>query len=230
MKQSQKQRNHLHLAATSPLLNRLNSSCATLINLIFGALNQKDGKLAVDTNSLLKQYVELAEYLESMEAKIRNPDRLIFIIHEATLRELVTALTQDENEAIAYLSGMQIGTLRILFRIHPVELENASPVRAVEDLSSTTDTLIQLIESNQTPLSQAHRHPGKGVGATYPSMTDQSTFRKFEQAGSTLLGIIVTEDRAVRFFTHKMPFSVIVDGSENLKLRKEGNTYVVQLP
>lgn len=230
MKLSKNHKSHLHAVATRPLLSKINEGCATLINLIFNALEQKNGTLAINANSLLKQYIQFAEEAESIQNSIKNPELPTFIIHESTLRELVDTLTPDENEAIAYLSGIQIGALRVLFRIHPVELDHASPVRAVENLSSTSDTLIRLINANQTPLAQAHRHPGRGANATYPSTTDHNTFRKFEQGGSTLLGIIVTQDRAIRFFTHKMKFHVLLDGSDDLELKKEGQTYVVQIP
>jgi hypothetical protein len=59
----------------------------------------------------------------------------------------------------------------------------------------------------------AHSHPGSGAGATHPSSIDINYLGRIQRAGADVVGIIVTRDGYVRFFTVNRPFHALVQGN-----------------
>ena len=59
----------------------------------------------------------------------------------------------------------------------------------------------------------AHSHPGRGAAATHESSIDVNYLGGIQRGGTDVIGIIVTRDGFVRFFSVEKPFQVLVQGS-----------------
>ncbi|MDD5599013.1 MAG: hypothetical protein PHV82_13780 [Victivallaceae bacterium] len=77
---------------------------------------------------------------------------------------------------------------------------------------SCSDVLIDLFEKGYKPQLVAHSHPGRGPEATSPSGIDINYLTKIQDAGSEALGLIVTRDGYIRFFSVRTEYAVSIKG------------------
>ena len=141
------------------------------------------------------------------------------------LRELVAFLTTTSEENAAYVSGIQLGRFRILTRIIPVAMHSTSIVHANARSDSCAEVLIQLVETDLPLVAMAHSHPGMGPESTRPSGVDLSYMGTVQKNGAKVVGLIVTRDHCVRFFSSTLPFEVHVQGNEFQAVNDDENIY-----
>lgn len=147
-------------------------------------------------------------------ARKRRLQPSVFVTEAAFLRELIAILTVDVNENMHFLTGPKLEHYRVVCRrAQPVALQQQSPVFVRALAQSVADVLIAIIEQGAELHVIAHSHPGGGPGATTPSRTDIACLGKLQKSGSPAIGLIVTRDNHVRFFTVTRGFRVIVQGT-----------------
>ena len=117
------------------------------------------------------------------------------------LRDLIQCLTPGPDEEIAYVTGVKLGTLRVLSRIVPLGLAQQSPVYALSDRASTADALLSMLHDGNILHVMSHSHPGGGPSATFPSSIDLNYLRRVQRSGAQVIGLIVTRDGCVRAFS-----------------------------
>ncbi len=140
-----------------------------------------------------------------------------FIVSTLFLRECLRQLTQGPDESLVFLTGHQINGKRIVDQMIPVDLVQQTRTYAKACDISLTKELETMRERGFTLLGTAHSHPGCGIGATLPSSIDMSHHERLELMGYHALGIIVTRDGHVRFYSDQMPFEVEVIGKDVVK-------------
>lgn len=137
-----------------------------------------------------------------------------FVLESFFIRELITILTPGANEEMKFLTGPKIGLIRIVCRWGaPARLDSQSPVFVRASARSVADVLIPIIEQGAELHVIAHSHPGAGAWATTPSGTDVECLSRLQMNGSPAIGLIVTRDGYVRFFSIQTKFHVLVLGS-----------------
>src|SRR5438093_8320819 len=117
------------------------------------------------------------------------------------LQDLIRSLTGGPDEDIAYVTGVNLGKLRVLSRIRRVKLAQKSPVYALGEAGSCADALIEILEHGNQLHCMAHSHPGFGPSSTCPSSTDVRYLKRVQKAGAEAIGVIVTRDGCARFFS-----------------------------
>jgi proteasome lid subunit RPN8/RPN11 len=123
-------------------------------------------------------------------------------------------LTPGQNEEMHFLTGPKIGPIRIVSRwARPVSLDRQSPVFVRATARSVADVLIPIIEQGAELHIIAHSHPGSGPGATTPSSTDIECLAKLQKSGSQAIGLIVTRDGCIRFFSVSTSFHATLLGT-----------------
>jgi hypothetical protein len=90
--------------------------------------------------------------------------------------------------------------------------------RAQGDIVSSTQALMTLCDRGYYLTGTIHSHPGTGEASTFPSSIDLTYHHRLEQGGYQAVGIIMTRDGYVRFFTSEMPFTLKVIGKDIVKL------------
>lgn len=91
-------------------------------------------------------------------------------------------------------------------------MEQQSLVYAKANAQSCSDVLIDLFERGYKLQIMAHSHPGRGPEATCPSSIDINYLGKIQEAGSDAVGLIVTRDGYVRFFSVYTEYEVSIKG------------------
>lgn len=86
---------------------------------------------------------------------------------------------------------------------------------------SCTETLADIVEKGNTLHVMAHSHPGLGAAATHESSIDINYLGNIQRAGADVVGIIVTRDGFVRFFTVVKPFEVWVQGNGAIQVEED---------
>lgn len=127
-------------------------------------------------------------------------------------QSLCETLTQTEDESAVYLTGVVDGHRHVITSFIPVELAHASSVRAIGDAKSCSDKLIRLNKDGLQLLGVAHSHPGKGARSVNESETDVAYIRDLEAANSKAIGIIVSRDYHLHFFSANREFQAELQG------------------
>ena len=141
------------------------------------------------------------------------------------LCELIEFLTTTERENACYVSGIKLPKDRVLTQIVPVELDSASMAHANANPTSCTQVLIQLHLAELPCVAMAHSHPGTGPCGTRPSSVDLRYMRNIEATGAKVIGIIVTRDFCVRFFSADLPFEIVIQGNEFQPVEEHEHVY-----
>ncbi|MEO7300533.1 MAG: hypothetical protein ABI042_18365 [Verrucomicrobiota bacterium] len=137
-----------------------------------------------------------------------------FVFESFFTQELIKILTPGANEEMRFLTGPQLGPIRIVSRwAEPVSLDHQSRVYVGASAKSVAANLIKIIESGAQLHVLAHSHPGTGEGACFPSSIDVECLGRLQKSGSPAIGCIVTRDGFVRFFSIFTKFHVMVLGS-----------------
>src|SRR5690242_2669216 len=130
-----------------------------------------------------------------------NAIPLTYVAESWFLQDLVRHLTPGPDEEMAYVTGPALGKLRILSRICGITPAQQSPVYALGKARSCADALIEMLDKGSPLHSMAHSHPGVGPQATFPSSIDVRYLGGIQRASAEAVGIIVTRDGCVRFFS-----------------------------
>lgn len=137
-----------------------------------------------------------------------------FVVTTMFLRRAMAHVTPDRMESLSYISGITGDNVSVLQEIVAFDMNERSEVFVSGDIVSSTEALIKLSDDGFQLLGTVHSHPGSGAAATTPSQIDHSHHRSLELGGFEALGIIVTRDGYVRFYSTKMPFLVEVIGND----------------
>lgn len=141
-----------------------------------------------------------------------------FVITSLFLRQCYPYLTRDAFEVVSYVSGPTLHGARVLDQLVPFKLAKHELYRAEGDIISSTHALISLCDRGFQVNGTIHSHPGNGETACTPSPVDLKFHQRLEQGGYQAVGIIMTRDGYVRFFSSKMPFTLKVIGKDVIKL------------
>jgi hypothetical protein len=153
-----------------------------------------------------------------LHKRARRNSRPHFIITSLFLRECIPFLMQDELEVVSYVSGPKIYCGRILDQLVRFKMAQRELCRARGDIVSSTAALVRLGDRGFQLNGTIHSHPGTGEGASVPSSKDLTLHWLLEQGGYQAVGIIMTRDGYVRFYTAYMPFTLKVIGKDIIKL------------
>ena len=137
-----------------------------------------------------------------------------FVISSPFLREASDYLMQVEEETLAYVSGIELGDTVVLDQLIAFNMDVQETGYVSGEIISTTAVLDALSKRGFVLQGTIHSHPGGGAAATCPSGIDKNHHRRLEVGGYKALGIIMTRDGHVRFYTHKMSFTVDVVGRD----------------
>lgn len=127
-------------------------------------------------------------------------------------------LMRSPLESIAYLSGVRCQDTTVVDQLVTFMMDAQSVTYVSGEPVSTSAALITIDELGYFLEGTIHCHPGAGRDATTPSLIDYRHHRRLEAAGYKALGIIMTRDGHVRFYTDHMPFVVDVIGNDVFKL------------
>jgi len=141
-----------------------------------------------------------------------------FMLSTLFLEECYDYLMIGEEESSAYLSGFVLDGLFIIDLLIKYVMDVQEIALVKGNLMSTTSELIRLSDLGFRMLGTIHCHPGRGRFAACPSPLDIRQQSLLEQGGYTPLGVIMTRDRYVNFYTCHMPFVVTVIGSNAKKV------------
>lgn len=181
---------------------------------LFQNLQSWDRDGARQMFELLLQWNCLNQFLSDWKQKMKTDSSCpVFVADLAFLRELIKHLTPLKDESITYVTGPCLGTYRILAKMCDVEYADQSVIHAAGTPRSCSDTLIGINEMGLRLHVMAHSHPGSGPAATHESSTDIGYLSKVQAGGADVVGIIVTRDGYLRFFTVDKPFMVMLQGN-----------------
>ncbi len=152
------------------------------------------------------------------ESRPRN-----FLISSLFLRKCYSYLMRGVEEAVTYLSGVEVGETAVIDQLVPFRMDVQEITSARGDIVSSTEVLILLSDRGYALQGIAHCHPGSGASATHPSSIDMEHHRRLEEGEYRALGLIMTRDGHCRFHTYRMPFSVTVVGNDIVKF--DDNSY-----
>jgi hypothetical protein len=170
---------------------------------------------------------QLSEFMDDWKRSLSN-GRLNYVVDTWFLQDLIWHLTPNQDEEITYVTGVSFGRMKILSRVCGVTLEKQSAIYARATSKSCTETLATILDKGNTLHVMAHSHPGRGAGATRESSIDVNYLGRIQRAGADVVGIIVTRDGFVRFFTVDKPFRVWVQGNGATQI--EEDVFQIALP
>jgi hypothetical protein len=135
-----------------------------------------------------------------------------YLVGSMFLYDSYQRLNRGPEEHLFFVTGLRLGKLLTLDHICEFKVESASRVHARGDISSSHLTLINLDNLGHRLHALFHKHPGKGIGATFPSSTDIQTQERMERGGYPVIGAVFSEDGYIRFFSANRQFMVNIYG------------------
>ncbi|MDD5697835.1 MAG: hypothetical protein PHH77_04385 [Victivallaceae bacterium] len=176
--------------------------------------NNRRGK-AKEFFELVCEYNEFSELCRQWHQNLSAESNCIQLSLDVWfLQDLIKHLTPHADEEVVYITGHSVGNLRIPYRICEVELKEQSVVYARCTARSCSDALIEINEKGCCLQLVAHSHPGMGKDTTTPSGIDLNYLDKIQKNDSQAVGVIVSRDGFVRFFTSCVEFEVSIKGAE----------------
>jgi hypothetical protein len=137
----------------------------------------------------------------------------LYIVSSLFLAESFRYLVKDPAEDMHFVTGCELGPVRVLERLVDFDKAERTAVRVSGNPASTHQALIGLEAKGHRLTAWMHSHPGTGAGATCPSSTDLDHQRRLEQGRYPAIGAIFSRDGWVRFFSAGTPFRVDVFGA-----------------
>jgi proteasome lid subunit RPN8/RPN11 len=133
-----------------------------------------------------------------------------YVIPVALLHQAARLLQPPER--LFFVTGVKLLEGRITVLTQLIEVANAaSRVHVTPDPSSVLRVHSQLLAMGLDIEAQFHSHPGRSIDATFPSLIDLNTARRWETA--PFLGAIFSDGgRFVRFFNYRQRSEVIIHG------------------
>jgi len=184
------------------------------------ALKHWDQETAKRLFDLVLHWNELQQLAVAWRESLAEPKLNTYVIDAWFAQDLIQYLTPGKDEEIAHVTGPRIGSVRTLSRLCPIKAETKTAVYVKAAAQSCADTEIEIIEHGNLPHAMAHSHPGKGAAATTPSSIDTNYLGNIQRAGSEAIGIIVTRDGWLRFFSVVKPFRVFVMGTGAVQMEE----------
>ncbi len=186
-----------------------NSASKTMLE----ALNRNKYKIAYEYFKLSVKYNQLYELSNnSIINTKKQQNHPVFMLDYWFLQDLIRYLTPGPDEIAVYVTGNDFDNIKMPYRICDVELETQSVVYAKASAKSCSDVLISLFEKGYKLQIMAHSHPGRGPEASCPSSIDINYLAKIQDAGSDAVGLIVTRDGYVRFFSVRTEYEISIKG------------------
>ncbi len=192
----------------STIKRKRNSASKTMLK----ALDQNKYKMAYEYFKLSVKYNQLYELSNNSIINTKKQNHPVFMLDYWFLQDLIKCLTPGPDEVAVFVVGNDFDNIRMPYRICDVELEKQSVVYARATAKSCSDVLIDLFEKGYKIQLVAHSHPGRGPEATRPSSIDINYLAKIQDAGSDAVGLIVTRDGYVRFFTVRTEYEISIKG------------------
>lgn len=178
---------------------------------LFRAVKECDGGRAHALLDLSLAWHDLDRLAEECIAGLKEGVST-YLVDAWFLRDLVCQLTPGPDEEISYITGPEFQGLRVLSRIRRIQLTEQSVVYARGAARSCSDALIGMLEQGNRLHAMAHSHPGCGPGATRESGIDINYLGGIQRSGADVIGLIVTRDSNIRFYTVERPFQVLMTG------------------
>lgn len=213
------------LAIREPVIKKREEE---LTQSVLAALKGWERDKARDRFEVSLAWNQLHELVCDWKEALNGNAKLTFIVDSWFLQDLIGYLTPNQDEEITYVTGVSFGRVKILSRICGVTLEKQSVVYARATAKSCTETLAGILQRGNTLSVMAHSHPGSGAAATHESSIDVNYLGRIQRAGADVVGIIVTRDGFVRFFTVAKPFQVWVQGNGVTQIQE--NVFQITLP
>jgi len=136
-----------------------------------------------------------------------------YLVSSLFLVESYRFLVKDPDEDMHFVTGPELGSLRVLERMVDFDKAERTAVRVAGDLAATHRALIALEARGHRLTAWIHSHPGTSEWATRPSPTDFDHQRRLEQGRYPAVGAIFSRDGYVRFFSGGAPFRIEVFGT-----------------
>ena len=186
-----------------------NSASKTMLE----ALDKYKYKMAYEYFKLSAKYSKLYELSNNSIINTKKQrNHPVFMLDYWFLQDIIKHLTPGPDEVATYITGNDFDNIKMPYRICDVELLEQSPIYAKATAKSCSDVLIDLFERGYKLQIMAHSHPGRGPEATCPSTTDINYLGKIQDAGSDAVGLIITRDGYVRFFTVRTEYEISIKG------------------
>lgn len=160
---------------------------------------------------LAAAWIGLDQMINTFFSHIRETP-LTYVFNTWFLKDVIHHLTPRRPEEICYLTGDELGPIKITSRICPIISDEQSIAHARGNPRSCSDALIEILNHGLSLHVMAHSHPGGGAVATTPSPTDVEYLGRIQRNGADAIGLIVTRDQFVRFFSVEKLFQVLVLG------------------
>lgn len=168
-------------------------------------------------SSTIEKIEKKEEQLQLLREESATPqatDGGHFMLSSFFLRDVLQYLAQWPVESLTYLTGMNVGGVMVIDQLVPFAMDVQNATYVSGDIISSTEALCMLDDKGFALAATAHTHPGSGSTATHPSGIDFKHHRRLEGGGYEALGIILTRDGHVRFYSGGMPFFVEVVGED----------------
>jgi proteasome lid subunit RPN8/RPN11 len=163
--------------------------------------------------------LRLAWLVASVRQTIRDIDALVsnnasplYLMSSLFLEDSYRYLVRDPAEDMHFVTGNELGGVRVLERMLTFEKSTRSCVGVAGDPASTHRTLIALDAKGHRLTAWMHSHPGCGPWATRPSPTDLDHQQRLERGGYPAIGAIFSRDGYLRFFSKATDFRVAIFG------------------
>ncbi|MCK4351855.1 hypothetical protein KAW65_00415 [candidate division WOR-3 bacterium] len=136
----------------------------------------------------------------------------LYVIGSWFLYDCYQYLTKEPVESLHYVTGTKLGNLYTLDRICTFKLDIQTIAHARGNIASSHKALIEMDEYGHRLHAHFHSHPGKGAGATQPSLVDDIYQKGLEKGGYSVIGGIFSRDGFLRFFSSKRQFRIKIYG------------------
>lgn len=177
------------------------------------ALKAGEAARAREQFDVALEWNALGHFVDEWATSLRSQEISTYLVDAWFLRDLIAHLTKGKDEEISYVTGAQIGSVKVLSRICRVALAKQSEVYALGTAKSCSDALIDIHENGNALHVMAHSHPGSGPAATRESAIDIAYLGRIQRTGADVIGIIACRCGHVRFFTVEKPFRIITQGA-----------------
>lgn len=177
-------------------------------------------KLADKTETAYRHMLLIAEINSLIAQSLEQSEESIYLLSSLFLRDSFNLLNQREVESLHFVTGPEIGGIKVLDRIIDLELSHQTIVYAKADTEAVRKALIYLSQHNFKLLGYFHVHPGSGIFSNFPSSTDLALKELLKRGGYEALGGIFSRDGFIRFFSSKQ-FKIQIYGEGVEKINEQ---------
>jgi proteasome lid subunit RPN8/RPN11 len=167
---------------------------------------------------------------------VRANGRIRFVVDSLFLAGAKKFLVGDHPDQVAgvrerfhFCTGIKLDAeTYALTHIVPVDFAEQSAIHLRVDTSSAISALAALDHWGTPLVAHCHSHPGRGAGATFPSMTDRRFQDILERGSHIAIGLIFSQDGYLRCFAgDESRFEISVFGKQVTEI--ERNVYKIEL-